>query len=84
MGVICSLLGYSQTIQQQVEKEIKDPQRKAAAGKADVVIPDKKKIFDSTTFYRSTIDAVESKKGSTNATKRKCSVKATRNRKQKG
>ena len=48
-GVTFTLFGYSQT-QPQVEKQIQDPKRRENAGKADVIIADKKAIFDSTTF----------------------------------
>jgi hypothetical protein len=56
-GVTFSLCVYSQTTQQQIEKLIEDPRRKANAGKADAIIANKKNIFDSTTFNNDTTEA---------------------------
>lgn len=46
-GIAIVFFGYSQTSQQQVEKIIRDPQRKTNAGKADAIISNKKIIYDS-------------------------------------
>ena len=60
-GVTFTLLGYSQSTPPHVDKQIRDPQRKVNAGKADAVIANKKVIFDSTTFKNNT-DDVNNKK----------------------
>ena len=74
-GVTFSLLGYSQTTQQQVEKLIGDPQRKANAGKADAIIANKKNIFDSTTFNNDTTEAANNKTVKASAKKKHCGNK---------
>ena len=74
-GVTFSLFGYSQTTQQQVEKLIGDPQRKANAGKADAIIANKKIIFDSTTFNNNTTEAANNKTVKTSVKKKHCGNK---------
>lgn len=71
-GVTLMSCGYSQTTRQQVEKQIQDPKRKANAGKADVIIANKKNIFDSTTFNDNTSDANNNKTVKTSAKKKHC------------
>ena len=83
MKKICMLIaaatitsfGYSQTSEQQVEKQIRDPQRKANAGKADAIIVNKKKIFDSTTFNNTVKEAGNSKTSKASAKKKRCGNK---------
>lgn len=79
-GVTFSLLGYSQTTEQQVEKQILDRQRKANAGKADAIIANKKNIFDSTTFNNNTTEANNNKTVKASTKKKHCGNK----RKQSG
>ena len=80
-GVTLTLLGYSQTVEQQVEKQIQDPQRKANAGKADAIIAKKKNIFDSTTFNNTTIDSNNNKAVKASAKKKPCGNKITQSSK---
>lgn len=74
-GVTIGLLGYSQNTQQQVEKQIQDPQRKANAGKADAIIAKKKNIFDSTTFNNNTTEAISNKTVKASTKKKHCGNK---------
>jgi hypothetical protein len=74
-GVTLMVFGYSQTGQQQVEKQIQDRQRKANAGKADAIIANKKNIFDSTTFHENTTDASNSKTVKASSKKNHCGNK---------
>ena len=71
-AVTFTLFGYSQTIQQQVEKQVRDPQRKANAGKADAIIAKKKNIFDSTTFNDNTTEATNNKTVKASSKKKHC------------
>jgi hypothetical protein len=74
-GVTLMAFGYSQTGQQQVEKQIRDPLRKANAGKADAIIANKKNIFDSTTFHDNTTGANNSKTVKASSKKNHCGNK---------
>ena len=71
-GVTLTLFGYSQTTQQQVEKQIQDPQRKTKAGKADAIIANKKNIFDSTTFKNNTTEAANTSTVKASSKKKHC------------
>lgn len=75
IGVAFTASGYSQTTEQQVEKQIQDRQRKANAGKADAIITDKKSIFDSTTFSNHTIEANNNKTAKASGKKKHCGNK---------
>jgi hypothetical protein len=80
-GVMFSFFGYSQATRQQVEKQIRDPQRKANAGKADVIITNKKKIFDSTTFNNNTTEGANSKTVKASSKKKYCGNKTKTSKK---
>jgi hypothetical protein len=74
-GVTFSLCVYSQTTQQQIEKLIEDPRRKANAGKADAIIANRKKIFDITTFNNDTTEAANNKTVKASVKKTHCGNK---------
>ncbi|GEO12244.1 hypothetical protein SAE01_47400 [Segetibacter aerophilus] len=73
--------GFSQTTQQKVEKQIRDPQRKTNAGKADAVIANKKNIFDSTTFNNTSADAGSRKTAKAGSKKKYCGNKTNTSKK---
>lgn len=74
-GVTMTVWCYSQTPRQLIEKQIKDPQRKSNAGKADGIIASKRKIFDSTNFNENTTDTNNNKTVKANIKKKYCGNK---------
>lgn len=80
-GVVFATGGYGQNTQQGVEKQIQDPQRKANAGKADVIIVNKKNIFDSTTFINNTTIGTHNKTVKTSSKKKFCGNKTKTSKK---
>ena len=83
-SVTFTTFAYSQTIPQQAEKQIADPQRKANAGKADVIIANKKNIFDSTTFINNTKEATTAKTVKKSVNKKYCGNKTKQRGKASG
>jgi hypothetical protein len=75
VAVTFTSLGYSQSTQQQVEKQIQDPKRKENAGKADAIIVDKKKIYDSTTFNNTALEPANNKTVKASSKKKRCGNK---------
>jgi hypothetical protein len=80
-GITFGLFGYSQSVEQQIEKQMKDPQRKANAGKADVIISKNKNIFDSTTFIENAAKPAASKYVKVPGQKKRCGSKTKRSSK---
>ena len=79
IGMTFMASGYSQTIEQQVEKQVHDPQRKANAGKADAIIANKKNIFDSTTFDNKTAETNSYKTVKASTKRKRCGDKTKQN-----
>ena len=78
LAAFIAISGYSQTAQEKVEKQVKDPKRMENAGKADVITMDKKSIFDSTTFKNNS-EAVDRVTTKASTKKKTCRKKAKRN-----
>jgi hypothetical protein len=78
-GVMFTLAGYSQTTQQP-EKQVQDSQRRADAGKADVISNNQKGIFDSTTFNNNS-QATENTTVKKSGKKKHCGNRTKRNNK---
>lgn len=76
MGIIFCHNGFSQTTQQKVEKQLQNSQRKANAGKADVISTNKKSIFDSSAFNNNSAEAINNKTAKSNDKKTNCRKKA--------
>lgn len=74
-GLLFTCTGFSETTQRQVESQIKEEQRKANAGKADVIITRKKNIFDSTTFNNDTNKATINNTVKASAKRKQCGNK---------
>lgn len=71
IGITVSLGSFCQEFKLKVEKQIEDPQRKADAGKADVISTKNKNIFDSSTFADSS-PAVNKKAVKASGKKKNC------------
>lgn len=78
LGLAWGFAGFSQTPQTKVEKQARDAQRKADAGKADVISANKKNVFDSTTFNNSSTEAINHKTAKRSAKKKNCGKKASK------
>lgn len=80
MSAIFSYSGFSQTVEQKVEKQLQNPGRKANAGKADVISSNKKSIFDSTTFNNNSTEAINNKTAKSSGKKKNCRKKLKQNK----